>query len=61
MNANETSIASGQNSLTRSILVNAALMALTPGVYTVFMVNATKKTVYTPWDNAMSAAFTRIE
>ena len=36
-------------------------MALTLGVYTVFMVNAPKKTVYTPWVNAMSAAFTRIE
>ena len=36
-------------------------MALTHGVYTVFMVNAAKETVYTPWVNAMSAAFTRIE
>ena len=65
MNANETSIVRGQNSLARSldhlILVNAALMALTHGVYTVFLVNATKKTVYTPWVNTMSAAFTRIE
>ena len=26
-----------------------------------FMVNAAKKAVYTPWVNAMSAAFTRIE
>ena len=48
-------------SLDHSILVNAALMALTHGVYTVFLVNAAKKTVYTPWVNAMSAAFTRIE
>ena len=36
-------------------------MALTHGVYTGFMVNAAKKTVYTPWVNAMSAAFIRIE
>ena len=46
MNANETSIARGQNSLARSldhsILVNAALMALTHGVYTIFLVNAAK-------------------
>ena len=65
MNANETSIARGQNSLTRSlnhlIPVNAALMASTHVVYTIFMFNAAKKTVYTPWDNAMSAAFTRTE
>ena len=48
VNANETSIARGQNSLAcslahlldHSILVNAALMALTHGVYTVFLVNA---------------------
>ena len=30
-------------------------------IYTVFMVNATKKTVYTPWVNAMTGAFARIE
>ena len=28
-------------------------MALTHGVYTVFTVNAAKKTVYTPWVNAI--------
>ena len=39
--------------LTRSVPVKAALMALTHGVYTVFMVNAAKKTVYTPWVNAI--------
>ena len=44
-----------------SILVNAALMALAHGVYTVFLVALNKKKVYTPWWNAMSAAFTRIE
>ena len=58
------SIARGQNSLTRSLarsITKAALMALTHGVYTVFMVNAVKKTVYTPWVNAMTAAFTKIE
>ena len=59
VNANETSIARGLE-FTHSIPVNAALMAFTHGVYTVFMVNE-KKTVYTPWANAMSAAFTRIE
>ena len=37
-----------------SVLVNAALMAL----YTVFLAALTMKTVYTPWVNAMSAAFT---
>ena len=42
---------------THLVPVKAALMALTHGVYTVFMVNAAKKTVY----NAMSAAFTRTE
>ena len=47
--------------MTHSVPVKAALMALTHGVYTVFMVNAAKKTVYTPWVDAMSAAFTRIE
>ena len=41
-----------------SILVNAALMALTHGVYTVFFA---VKAVYTPWVSAMSAAFTGIE
>ena len=46
---------------THSVPVKAALMALTHGVYTVFMVNAAKKTVYTPWVNAISAAFTRID
>ena len=65
VNANETSIARGQNllahSLDHSIPVNAALMASTHGIYTVFMVNAANKTVYNPWVNAMSAAFTRIE
>ena len=40
------------------VLVNAALMALTHGVYTVFLAALTMKTVYTPWVNAMSAAFT---
>ena len=35
-----------------SILV----MALTHGVYTVFLAALTMKTVYTPWVNAMSAA-----
>ena len=43
MNANETSIVRSQKALARSItrwLVNAALMALTHGVYTVFLVNA---------------------
>ena len=44
-----------------SILVNAALIALTHGVYTVFLAALTTKTVYTPWANAMSAAFTGIE
>ena len=44
-----------------SILVNAALIALTHGVYTVFLVALTMKTVYTPWVNAMSAAFTGTE
>ena len=44
-----------------SILVNAALMALTHGVYTVFLAALNKKTVYTPWGHAMSAAFTGIE
>ena len=34
-----------------SILVNAALMALTHGVYTVFLAALTMKTVYTPWIN----------
>ena len=45
----------------RSILVNVALMALTHGVYTIFLAALTKKMVYTPWENAMSSAFTRIE
>ena len=40
-----------------SVLVNAALMAL----YTVFLAALTMKTVYTPWVNAMSAAFTGTE
>ena len=40
-----------------SVLVNAALMAL----YTVYLVALTIKTVYTPWVNAMSAAFTGTE
>ena len=44
-----------------SILVNAALMALTHGVYTVFLAALTMQTVYTPWVNAMSAAFTGTE
>ena len=44
-----------------SILVNAALIALTHGVYTVFLGALTMKTVYTPWVNAMSAAFTGTE
>ena len=44
-----------------SILVNAALIALTHGVYTVFLAALTMKTVYTPWVNAMSAAFTGTE
>ena len=44
-----------------SILVNAALMALTHGVYTVFLAALTMKTVYTPWVTAMSAAFTGTE
>ena len=44
-----------------SILVNASLMALTHGVYTVFLAELTMTTVYTPWVNAMSAAFTVIE
>ena len=44
-----------------SILVNAALMALTHGVYTVFLAALTMKTVYTPWVNAMNAAFTGTE
>ena len=39
-----------------SILVNAALIALTHGVYTVFLAALTMKTVYTPWVNAMSAS-----
>ena len=43
------------------ILVNAALMALTHGVYTVFLAALTMKTVYTPWVNAMSTAFTGTE
>ena len=41
-----------------SILVNAALIALTHGVYTVFLAALTMKTVYTAWVNAMSAACT---
>ena len=44
-----------------SILVNAALIALTQRVYTVFLAALTMKTVYTPWVNAMSAAFTGTE
>ena len=44
-----------------SILGNAALMALTHGVYTVFLAALTMQTVYTPWVNAMSAAFTGTE
>ena len=44
-----------------SILVNAALMTLTHGVYTVFLAALTMKTVYTPWVNAKSAAFTGTE
>ena len=44
-----------------SILVNAALMALTHEVYTVFLAALTMKTVYSPWVNAMSAAFTGTE
>ena len=44
-----------------SIVVNAALMALTHGVYTIFLAALTMKTVYTPWVNALSAAFTEIE
>ena len=40
-----------------SVLVNAALMPL----YTVFLAALTMKTVYTPWVNAMSAAFTGTE
>ena len=43
-----------------SILVNATLIALTHGVYTVFLAALTMKTVYTPWVKAMSAAFTGI-
>ena len=34
--------------LDHSILVNAALMALSHGVYTVFLAALTRKTVYTP-------------
>ena len=41
-----------------SILVDAALIALTHGVYTVFLAALTMKPVYTPCVNAMSAAFT---
>ena len=48
-------------SFDHSILVNAALMALTHGVYTVVLAALTMKTVYTPWVNAMSAAFTGTE
>ena len=44
-----------------SILVNAALIALTHGVYTVFLAALTMKPVYTPCVNAMSAAFTGTE
>ena len=44
-----------------SILVNAALIVLTHGVYTVFLAALTMKTVYTPWVNTMSAAFTGTE
>ena len=44
-----------------SSLVNAAILALTHGVYIVFLAALSMKTVYTPWVNAMSAAFTRIE
>ena len=44
-----------------SILVNAALIALTHGVYTVFLAALTMKPGYTPCVNAMSAAFTGTE
>ena len=44
-----------------SILVNSALIALTHGVYTVFLAALTMKPVYTPCVNAMSAAFTGTE
>ena len=44
-----------------SILVNTALIALTHGVYTVFLAALTMKPVYTPCVNAMSAAFTGTE
>ena len=44
-----------------SILVNAALIALTHGVYTVFLTALTMKPVYTPCVNAMSVAFTGTE
>ena len=44
-----------------SILINAALIPLTHGVYTVFLVALTMKKVYIPLVNAMSAAFTGIE
>ena len=39
------------------ILVNG----VAHGVYTVFLAALTMKTVYTPWVNAMSAAFTGTE
>ena len=44
-----------------SILVNAALIALTHGVYNVFLAALTMKPVFTPCVNAMSAAFTGTE
>ena len=67
MNANETSIARARiHSLARSLARSLdSCKRSTHGVdllvYTVFMVNAAKKTMYTPWVNAMSGAFTRIE
>ena len=44
-----------------SILVNAPVMVLTHGLYTVFLAALTMKTVYTPWVNVMSSAFTGSE